>query len=269
MPPMQRDALVELANHLRELHHASRPLLLPNAWDVGSAIAVQRAGAAAVATTSSGVAASMGFPDGEQIPVAEMLLMVLRITGAVHVPVTADLEGGYGLSPGILVEEMLRVGAAGLNLEDSDRSGGADALLPVEAQAERIAALRSAAERVGVPIVVNARIDTFLQAGGEASDRLADAIARGRAYLAAGADCVYPIGLGDAAAIRRLVREVDGPVNILLRPGAPSLRQLRRIGVRRISVGGALWRNSMGMVETLAMRLFAGDGAAFLSDGET
>jgi len=235
---------------------------------VGSAIAVERAGAPAVATTSSGVAAAMGFADGEQIPVAEMLLMVLRITGAVHVPVTADLEGGYGLSPGTLVEEILRVGAAGLNLEDTNRSGGARTLLPIEVQAQRIAAVRAAAERAGVPIVINARIDTFLGEVADPQAQLADAIARGRAYRSAGADCVYPIGLDDAAAIRRLVREVDGPVNVLLRPGASSLRQLRRIGVRRISVGGALWRNSMARAETLAMRLFAGDGAAFLADGE-
>lgn len=268
MPPMQRGALVELANRLRALHHARRPLVLPNAWDVGSAIAVERSGAAAIATTSSGVAASFGFPDGEELPAADMLFMVLRIAGAVRVPVSADLEAGYGLPPDMLVDEMLRVGAAGLNIEDTDRSGPMPQLGETTAQAERIAAMRGAAKARGVPIVINARVDVFLRGSGELADRVTEGIARANAYLAAGADCVYPIGLDDAGAIGRFVRRVTGPVNILLGPGSPPLRHLRRLGVRRISVGGGLWRHSMATTESVARRLLSGDAGPFAELGE-
>lgn len=268
-PPVERSALVELANRLRALHHGRQPLVLANAWDVGSALAVEKAGAAAIATTSSGVAASFGFPDGEELPAAEMFLIVLRIAGAVRVPVTADLETGYGLPSDVLVDEMLRAGAAGLNVEDSDRSASTPRLMDVEPHAERIAAIRAAARRARVPIVINARIDVFLRSDDEPRAHLEDAIVRAVAYLEAGADCVYPIGLDDPGVIGRFVRRVPGPVNVLLRPGSPSLRQLRRLGVKRISVGGGLWRQAQAMTESVARRLLSGDGGPFAELGET
>jgi len=261
-------SLAERAGRLRALHAGPRPLVLPNAWDVASARAVERAGAAAVATTSSGVAATLGYADGEAIPVVEMLNTVARISGAVDVPVTADLEAGYGLPPDELVQRLLDAGAVGLNLEDTVREGGTPVLGPVDPQAERIAAVRSAATAAGVPIVVNARIDTYLRGIGSPEERLADALDRGRAYLAAGADCVYPITLDDAEAISRFVAQVGGPVNILLRPGSPSLAVLAALGVRRVSVGGGLWRHAMQRAEDVARDLLAGQGAAFAELGE-
>jgi 2-methylisocitrate lyase-like PEP mutase family enzyme len=266
---MERDALVQLAGRLLDLHHGPKPLVLPNAWDVGSAVVVERAGAAAVATTSSGVAASLGHADGQHIPPAEMFLVILRIAGAVRLPVTADLEGGYGLPPEAVVEELVRAGAVGLNYEDTDWADPDLALLDAAAQANRIAAMRRAATALGVPVVINARIDVFLRGEGTPRERLEPAIARATAYLAAGADCVYPIGLDDAGLIGRFVRRVDGPVNVLLRPGAPSLRQLRRLGVRRVSVGGGLWRHAMATSETVARRLLEGDGGPFAVIGES
>lgn len=268
IPPVQRDALVSLADHFRALHHADRPLVLPNAWDVGSALAVERAGAPALATTSSGVAASLGHPDGEHIPPGEMFLAVLRIAGAVRVPVTADLESGYGLAAEELVEQLLRAGAIGLNVEDTDHSGKQPRLRDVDAQAERVAALRRAAGQARVPVVINARVDVFLRGSGQLRERVNDAIGRSTAYLAAGADCVYPIGLDDAGSIGRLVRRVDGPVNILLRPGSPTLKQLRGLGVRRVSVGGGLWRHAMATTESIARRLLEGEGSPFMELGE-
>lgn len=265
---MQREALVRLATDLRGMHHARRPLLLPNAWDVGSAATVERAGASAVATTSSGVAAALGFDDGEQIPAAEMFLTVLRIAGAVRLPVTADIEGGYGLPPEAFVDELLRAGAVGMNLEDTDWTDVAQALRDTAQQVDRIRAVRRAASKIGVPVVVNARIDAFLRTDGDHRAVLDEAIDRGARYLAAGADCVYPIGLADAGLIGRFVRRVDGPVNILLRPGSPSIKQLRRLGVRRISVGGGLWRHAMAAAENVARRLVDGDGGPFSSLGE-
>lgn len=265
MTSVGRGALVELANRLRALHHGRRPLILPNAWDVRSAQAVERAGAAAVATSSSGVAGSLGYPDGEAIPAGEMFLTVLRIAGAVRVPVTADLEAGYGLAADALVSEMLSAGAAGLNLEDTDRTSGSPRLGELEMQAERIAAVRAAARREGVPIVINARIDVFLRASRFSGKLVDEAIARAAAYLAAGADCVYPIGLNDPASIRRLVRSVPGPVNVLLARGSPSVAELRKLGVRRISVGGGIAQQSSELAERLARRLLKGDGEPFTS----
>jgi 2-methylisocitrate lyase-like PEP mutase family enzyme len=139
----------------------------------------------------------------------------------------------------------------------------------MERQADRIAAIRAAASAAGVEVMINARIDTFLRGSGGDDDRLADAIERGRAYLAAGADCVYPITLDDAEAIGRFVAAVDGPVNILLRPGSPSVSELARLGVRRISVGGGLWRHAMLRAEEVARDLLAGQDAAFAELGET
>lgn len=259
----EREAMVALAERLRELHHGDQPLVLPNAWDTGSARAVERAGAAAIATTSSGVCEALGYEDGEQIPPTEMFLAVLRIAGAVRIPVTADLEGGYGLPAEVLVERLLQAGAVGLNLEDTDRSDGEATLRSVAEQGERIAAVRAAANAARVPVVINARIDVFLRGEGQLKTRVGEAIERGRAYLAAGADCVYPIGLVDRGSIARMVEQVEGPVNVLLRPGAPSLRRLRSMGVRRVSVGGGLYRQSMDGTEYLARRLMAGDATAF------
>ena len=261
-------SLVSAAERLRDLHHAPQPLILPNAWDVASARAVERAGAAAVATTSSGVAESLGYPDGEAIPAADMFAAVARIAAAVAVPVTADLEAGYGLPADELVGRLLDAGAVGLNLEDTDRSGGAGQLADVGAAAERIGAVRSAAEDAGVPVVINARIDSFLRGTAEPGEQLEDAIQRGRAYLTAGADCVYPICLTDGDAIDRLVRELRAPINVLLRPGALDVVRLAALGVRRISVGGGLARHTLAQTEQLARQVLAGDGSAFLELGE-
>jgi 2-methylisocitrate lyase-like PEP mutase family enzyme len=262
-----RPELAAKAELLRSLHGGPEPLVLPNGWDVASAIAVERAGAKAVATTSSGVAATFGYPDGEAISAPEMLGLVARMAEAISVPLTADLEGGYGLPAADLVAGMVDAGAVGLNLEDTDRAGGG--LLAAVDQAARIAAVRRAADDAGIPIVINARVDAFLRGQGSAEQLLDDAIARARAYLAAGADCVYPITLDDADAIGHFVREVEGPVNILLRPGSPSLRELGALGVRRVSVGGGLWRHAMRTVEEVARALLSGDDRAFAELGET
>ncbi|HEX2140698.1 MAG TPA: isocitrate lyase/phosphoenolpyruvate mutase family protein [Candidatus Limnocylindria bacterium] len=255
--------LEQLASRMRTLHHGMEPLILPNAWDVPSARAVERAGAAAVATTSSGVAEALGYPDGEAIPAEEMLSAVERVAAAVRVPVTADMESGYGLDAADLVAGLLQAGAVGLNLEDTDRTGLSPSLAAMETAAERIAAVREAARSAGVPVVINARVDVFLRGIGRLEERVEEAIRRGRAYLEAGADCVYPIGLTDAAAIGRIVTALDAPVNVLLKPGAPPITELARLGVRRISVGGGLAQRAEAHVEELARGLLSGDGSAF------
>jgi 2-methylisocitrate lyase-like PEP mutase family enzyme len=202
-------------------------LVLPNAWDVASArVLAGVPGVRALATTSGGVARALGWEDGEGTPVEEMLRVVERMAAAVSIPVTADLEAGYGDAPRTAAG-ALDAGAAGMNLEDSQ--GGA--LLPVEEQAHIVRAVRAAAP----PIVLNARVDVFLKGSGDVDE----AVERGNAYLAAGADCVYPIAVRDPAAIRALVEGIDGPVNILVRADTP-LDWLERVGVARVTYGAGL-----------------------------
>jgi 2-methylisocitrate lyase-like PEP mutase family enzyme len=230
------------AELLRSLHYRpGHPLVLPNAWDAMSARLVEAAGFPAVATSSAAVAFALGYDDGEAAPVEQMLAAAARIVGAVDVPVTVDFEAGYGLEPKELVERLVAAGVAGCNLEDTDHRGGG--LVDVTRQAEWLARVRAAATAAGVPLVVNARVDVFVRGRGQPEHELVDeAVRRGRAYLAAGADCVYPIFAGDPATITRLVTELDGPVNVLARPGVPGPGRLAALGVARVSYGSGLYR---------------------------
>jgi len=239
----------EKAAALRALHRRGQPLVLPNAWDAASARLFEAAGFPAVATSSGAVAATLGHADGQHMPVEEMLAAVARIARAVAVPVSADFEAGYGLEAGAVVERLLDAGAAGCNLEDSDPR--THTLVPVDVQAERLAAVRAAA---GPALVINARIDVFLRKTGG----LEDALARARSYLAAGADCVFPI-FAPTEALAALVAGIDGPVNVLYRPGSPSLAELAALGVARVSFGSGLHRVAQSAVERLAARLRAGE----------
>ena len=227
---------------LRGLHVAGDPLILANAWDAGTARLVEQASFAAVATTSSGVAEALCYEDGEQTPVAEMLAAVARVARAVELPVTADMEAGYGLDDAELAQRVLAAGAVGLNLEDSDH-GNEPALVPVERHAARIARIKQSAD-----LVLNARVDVHLRGGATA-----EALERARAYRDAGADCIYPIGITEEDAIAAFV-ELGMPVNILLGPGAPSIERLAGLGVARVSLGHFLHAE---MMQALARRLAA------------
>lgn len=241
---------------LRALHRPGDPLILPNAWDPGSARAVVAAGFPAVATSSAAVAEALGHADGEAAPVAEMFSAVGRIAAAVPVPVTADLERGYGLRPAELVERLLAAGAVGCNIEDSDPRTGR--LYDVEEQADLLAGIRAAARTAGVDLVLNARIDVHLRAYGPAEGRLAEAVRRGRGYLAAGADSVYPILLADPEQIRGFVTEVDAPVNVMARPGAPAPAELAALGVARISFGSGVYAAARARAAELLATVRAG-----------
>lgn len=239
-PMNDRNDLAAAAEALRTLHHGPDLLVLPNAWDAASAYAVCEAGFAAVATTSSGIAASLGYPDQEGSPVDEMLAAVARIARAATVPVTADLEAGYGLTATELVDRLLAAGGVGLNLEDSDhRHHG---LVDPDRHADYLAAVKQAGRAAGVDIVLNARVDSYLRSAEPPGDPAEEAIRRGRRYLEAGADCIFPIGVTTEADITALVARIGGPVNILMRPGVPSLTRLAELGVARVSLGGGLHR---------------------------
>lgn len=259
--------LRERASELARLHREGPPLVLPNAWDVASARLVEAAGFPAVATSSSAVAASLGYPDGEVIPVDEMFAAVARIARAVSVPVTADLEAGYGLQADELVERLLAAGAVGMNIEDSRRPREGDEasepMLPVAEAAARLAGIREAAEATGVPIVLNGRIDLFLRRGGHQVALVDEALARATEYFAAGADCIFPIFIADEEAIARMVAASGAPINVLLRAGVPPLDRLTALGVRRISFGGGVLRVANAMLEGVLRELSSGDASAF------
>jgi 2-methylisocitrate lyase-like PEP mutase family enzyme len=238
---------------LRSLHRPGAPLLLPNAWDVATAKAVVAAGFPVVATTSGGVAATLGYADHEGAPGDEMLAAAARIARAVDVPVTVDAEAGYGMEPAELVAELRSMGAAGCNLEDSDYA--ADSLRDPDRHAEWLRAVREAASEDGYGLVINARIDVFLHpflagAGPGTQDELVpEALRRANAYLDAGVDCVFPITLWETDALRRFISEVRGPVNVVRLPQAPSLAELAELGVARVSWGILLHGDAMARFE--------------------
>jgi 2-methylisocitrate lyase-like PEP mutase family enzyme len=222
------------ADRLRAMHAGPQPLVLPNVWDPVSGQAFADAGFAALATSSSAVAATLGYQDGET-PRDEMFAAVARIARSVEVPVTADIENGYGLTADQLVQALADSGVAGCNLEDSDPVTGA--LTEPARQAEYIAAVRAAA---GSGLVINARVDVYVRPRADGEDAVtADAVARARVYLAAGADCTYPI-LAPPEALRVLVLRTGGPVNAMHRPGGPAIADLVALGVARITFGGGL-----------------------------
>jgi 2-methylisocitrate lyase-like PEP mutase family enzyme len=235
---------------LRSLHVPGTPLVLPNAWDAASAKAVVAAGFPVVATTSGGVAESLGYEDHENAPAEEMLAAASRIARAVDAPVTIDAESGYGMGADDLVDVLFRVGAAGCNLEDTDHATGR--LVDIDRQARRLAEVRAAAARREYELVINARIDVFLAAGGgkPQEELVDDAITRARSYAEAGVDCVFPILLTDRSVIERLVHAVHAPVNILAMPQAPPIRQLADIGVARVSFGSAIYRRAQQEIST-------------------
>jgi 2-methylisocitrate lyase-like PEP mutase family enzyme len=243
----------EGAEALRALHRGPGILVLPNAWDVASARIFEAAGARAVGTTSAGIANSLGYPDGEAIPAGEMLEVVARIARALAVPVTADLEAGYG-DPAATAAAAVEAGAVGLNVEDGVRDG-AGPLQPVEEAAAAVAAVREAGERAGVPLVINARTDVFLRGEGEPAELIREAVARSNAYLEAGADCAFVIGVADVGLIRALVAAIRGPVSVLARPGGPSVRELEGLGVRRVSIGPWAMRAAASLTREIAEEL--------------
>lgn len=248
------------AQHLRELHRPGEPLILVNVWDVAGARVVVAAGAQAVATASYAMSAALGVPDGEGMALADNLAIVGRMVAAVDVPVTADLERGYGATPddvGTAVTHLLGTGAVGCNIEDSlvplGLGSAGSGLRPLDEQVARVRAARGAADAAGIPLVLNARTDAFGRGAG-----LEETIARGRAYLAAGADCVFVVGKVPLPDVARLATAFDGRLNVLGRPGQPSFAELAAAGVCRISIGSTGIGVTHAALSRAAEQLLAG-----------
>ncbi|HEY7405876.1 MAG TPA: isocitrate lyase/phosphoenolpyruvate mutase family protein [Candidatus Angelobacter sp.] len=242
---------------LLELHHAATPLVLINAWDAASAAMVEHCGLPAVATSSAACANALGYPDGQQVPWNDMLALIRSIARSVSVPVTADIESGF--APGAKqletsITQVIDAGAVGVNLEDAlpghEHFGP---LFPLPEQIERIQSARRAADKLNVHLVINARVDAYWQSGVTPDQALRGTLDRASAYLKAGGDCIFVPGLRNPDHIRTLVDHVHGaPINILAGPGVPSLPELAKLGVKRVSYGSGPHRAAMGLLRRIA-----------------
>ncbi|NUR74605.1 MAG: isocitrate lyase/phosphoenolpyruvate mutase family protein [Hamadaea sp.] len=250
------------AELFRSLHVPGRPLVLANAWDAASAAVVAAAGAPAVATTSAGVAWSLGTPDGDKLGRTQAVELIARVVRAVGVPVSADIEAGFGATPDEVAETVRAViaaGAVGVNIEDNSH-GGPEVLRPIAEQADRLTAVRTAAADSG--LFVNARIDTYLAGVGG----LAETVERANAYVAAGADGVFVPGVTDPATIKELVAAIPAPVNVLVGPGSPTVAELAELGVARASLGSAIAQAAYAVARRAAEEAYIHGTYASLAD---
>lgn len=257
MSDIDVSAQVQKAERLRALHHGEKILVLPNIWDPGGARMMEWLGYPAVATASASVAFSLGYDDRQHITLDAMLDVVGRVAEAVSVPVTADMEWGYGEQPKDVAENMRRViraGAVGINLEDSINEG--EVLFPIEFQCERIRAVREVAREEGVPLVINGRTDVFWPVvPGTPEEKLEEGIRRAKAYLEAGADCFYPIILGDLETLKKIYATIQAPINVLAPTSAAGLAELEEAGIARVSLGPALMWAAMTTMKKVAQEL--------------
>lgn len=259
---MKTIATKEEAFH--QLHHTGMPLLLPNIWDPLSAALLQAASLPAVATSSSAMALSNGYRDGQRLPFEDLLRILRRITATVQVPVAADIERGYAKNDAQLtahIKQLLGTGIVGINYEDS--LPGSSDTVPLEQQVKSIAAIRKAADEAGVKLFINARVDVYIKGGTMTDDeKLAEATRRGNAYKEAGADGLYPILLLDPVHMETLVQEVGLPLNITMVPGIPDLAVLKAIGVARVSMASGFLRHTAFSMLVLVEQILHGSAWA-------
>ena len=261
----------EKAEKFRKLHHGPRLLLLPNAWDVASARILEECGHPAIATSSAAIAYALGYVDGQRISRDEMLEVAGRIARATNIPVTADLEAGYGTTPKDMadtVKAAITAGIIGMNLEDvtGDDEGS---LVDLPLQVEKIRAIREAASSAGVPFVLNARTDIYLMPIGPEATRFERTVERLRAYREAGADCLFAPGVYDVETIKRLVKAVEAPLNILANPACPPVAEMEKAGVARVSAGSGIMRAAMGLVQRIGKEMLEARSCEMMFAGVT
>lgn len=251
------ESQADKAEAFRSLHRGEKLLVLPNAWDVPSARIFEEAGFPAIATSSATLAASAGYPDGERIPKDELFAIVSRIARSLTVPLSVDIEGGYGATlEGLAdtIQRLLAAGAVGLNIEDTVRSEGRE-LRDVTEMGARLRTIRKVSDAAGIGVVINARTDAYLVSQGDEVSRLAEAIRRGQAFEAAGADCLYPMGLASRDAIRTYVAAVRLPINVMVRKGLPTTSELEALGVKRLSLGPTSMYAALDALKKVAREL--------------
>jgi 2-methylisocitrate lyase-like PEP mutase family enzyme len=247
----------QLAENFRKLHRAPPILLLPNAWDPMSARIFEAAGFPAAATTSGGLAWALGYQDGEKTPWPEVVAATRRIAEAVRVPLTADIETGYGDTPEAVarsVADIIGAGAVGINLEDGTPNPN-EPVRTIEDAAGRIRTARAAANAAGVPIVINARVDLYLKHVGDEATRFTETVRRAEAYLAAGADCIFVFAVAELDLIKKLTAAIKAPVNVVGRAGGPGLKALEAAGVARVSIASGASMAIMSQIHHIAKEL--------------
>ena len=244
---MEQQIQIALAKQFQAMHHTSEMLILPNAWDAGSAVIFKKAGFSAVGTTSAGIAYTLGYPDGENIALSELIDMERNILRRIGVPLSVDVEAGYGATVAQVVESVrsvIEAGAVGINLEDGQSDAKA-ALIPLEEQVARIRALAALKADMGIPFFINARTDVYWLSIGAAEDRFATTIERGTAFIEAGADGVFVPGQLDGSIIRELAYALNAPLNIIVMPLNPTVAEMQTLGVSRLK--SWLWPYSRGI----------------------
>ncbi len=245
------------AEKFQSLHQMQDLFILPNAWDAASARVFEKAGFSAIGTTSAGIAASLGYHDGQQIPVQEMMSAIKRIVSAVNLPVTADIEAGYSQEAEKVLEvikEVMAMGVVGINIEDSTGIKERP-ILDIPSQVAKIRAIRNMVSAAKKTLLINARIDLFYLGLYDTQRATQETIERARAYLEAGADCIFIFGMADKEVLSQLVKDIPGPVNLLAGPGMPSVAELKLMGVRRLSLGSGAMRATLGTLEQISMEL--------------
>jgi len=246
------------AEQFKKLHHGSQILVLPNIWDQLGALLLESLGYPAIATASASVAWTNGYADGEFVPFNEVLTRLKNIAGSVNLPVTADIESGYASSDGELesnIEKLISTGVVGINLEDHNKQS--DSLFSLEAQCKRIKVVRNVAEAMDVPLFINARTDVYLRGKGfnTSEEKLNETLRRGKAYLDAGADGLFPPAMKDKDELAKLVSVLSCPVNVIAMPGIPDFTTLRGIGVKRVSLGPGFLKIAIKAMKQMAIKL--------------
>ena len=259
----------EKAAVFHALHQRDQILVLLNAWDAGSARIFEAAGAPAIATTSSGVANALGYPDGEAVPWKLQVHQIQLITAAVGAPVTADIESGFAANAGELkarIAEVIAAGAVGINLEDAHHGPSVSPLFTRDEQYARIAAAREAAGQSGVNLFINARTDVFLARVGaeDPAWQMAETLERARLFASAGANSIFVPGVTDSGTIRQLASEITLPLNILAMAGTPGVSELQELGVKRVSIGSGAARATLTLARKIAVELLGSGTYGFL-----
>jgi 2-methylisocitrate lyase-like PEP mutase family enzyme len=264
---MNKAVQAERAERFRTLHKG-RILILPNAWDVPSARVFEDAGFPAIATSSAGLMVSLGYQDGETIPIDLFLSAVKRIASALSIPLSVDAVAGFGESDAEIestIRQVLDAGGIGINIEDLNHSNGK--LLPIDKASDKIKLIRELGEKFGVPLVINGRTDALRHGEGTEEENLAEAIRRAKAYRSAGADCVYPMGLVEPTSISLFVKELDFPTNVMIRKGLPPISELERLGVARVSFGPSASYAAFGLLRRAAREILETGTYKLLTEG--